>query len=98
MVARRASSPEPLSARQILIRRIVFAHGGGASGRAQAQFQSAWAFEALGPRTRVTIDMVFATAAERDLIARDYGAIEGGHQTLQRLAEQLEIDRSSGPA
>jgi hypothetical protein len=33
--------------------------------------------------------MVFASAADRDLVVRECGAIEGGKQTLGRLADYL---------
>lgn len=33
--------------------------------------------------------MVFATAATRDRVVIDYGAIEGGNQTLERMEELL---------
>jgi hypothetical protein len=33
--------------------------------------------------------MVFASAAARDENVREYGSIEGGKQTLERLAEHL---------
>ena len=33
--------------------------------------------------------MAFPSAAERDLIVKEYGAIEGGKQTLERLGEHL---------
>jgi uncharacterized protein YndB with AHSA1/START domain len=69
--------------------RIVFAHGGGRVGQAADQFEGTWTFEALGEKTRVTIDMLFSTPADRDRIVKEYGAIEGGHQTLQRLAERV---------
>ena len=70
--------------------RIVFAHGGGKPGGTEATFQSTWTFEAVSSgRTRVTIRMVFPTAAMRDTIAKEYGAVEGGNQTLARLAEFL---------
>jgi hypothetical protein len=32
---------------------------------------------------------VFPTPAERDRVVKEYGAIEGGKQTLERLAEHL---------
>jgi uncharacterized protein YndB with AHSA1/START domain len=32
---------------------------------------------------------LFPTAAERDRVVREYGAVEGGKQTLERLGEQL---------
>ncbi len=70
--------------------RIVFAHGGGKPGGTEATFQSTWTFEAVSSgRTRVTIRMVFPTAVMRDTIAKEYGAVEGGNQTLARLAEFL---------
>jgi hypothetical protein len=33
--------------------------------------------------------MVFPTPEARDTVVKEYGAIEGGRQTLERLAEQL---------
>jgi hypothetical protein len=33
--------------------------------------------------------MLFPSASARDAVVREYGAIEGGKQTLQRLAEYL---------
>lgn len=69
--------------------RIVFSHGGGKKGGPAAQFQATWTFEALGDKSRVTIHMLFPTASDRDRVAKEYGAIEGGKQTLERLAEHL---------
>lgn len=69
--------------------RLVFAHGGGKAGEAQADFIGTWTFETVGPQTKVTIHMVFPTAAARDIVVEQYDAIEGGHQTLERLAEHL---------
>ena len=40
-------------------------------------------------KTRVDMVMVFATKEERDRVVEVYGAIEGMHQTLDRLDEQL---------
>ena len=69
--------------------RIVFSHGGGRQGDTDAQFEATWTFEAQGDKTKLTIRMLFASAEVRDTIAKKYGAIEGGHQTLGRLAEYL---------
>lgn len=70
--------------------RIVYAHGGGKKGAPGVNFVATWTFDALGDgKTRVTIHMVFPTAADRDRIVKEYGAIEGGKQTLERLSEQL---------
>jgi uncharacterized protein YndB with AHSA1/START domain len=69
--------------------RIVFSHGGGKEGGPGANFRSTWTFEVEGDQTRVTIRMVFDSAQARDLVIKEFGAIEGGKQTLQRLGEYL---------
>jgi uncharacterized protein YndB with AHSA1/START domain len=70
--------------------RIVFRHGGKREGGPGISFVSTWSFEALAAdKTRVTIRMVFPSAAERDLVVKEFGAIEGGKQTLERLGEYL---------
>ncbi|MGA8938427.1 MAG: SRPBCC family protein [Acidobacteriaceae bacterium] len=43
-----------------------------------------------GAGTRFTIRIAFATAEERDRNVRDYGSIEGGRQTLERLNTYLK--------
>ena len=71
--------------------RIAYAHHGHREvGGTDAEFQAVATFEALGTRTRVTLRMVFKTAALRDQIAREYGAIEGAEQTMNRLEETLK--------
>jgi hypothetical protein len=35
----------------------------------------------------------FATAEEREWIVKTYNAIEGGNQTLARLAQYLEVQQ-----
>ena len=69
--------------------RIVYSHGGGKKGGPAAQFEATWTFEALGDKTKVTIHMLFPTASDRDKVVKEYGAIEGGKQTLERLGEYL---------
>jgi uncharacterized protein YndB with AHSA1/START domain len=70
--------------------RIVFSHGGAKEGGPGIRFQATWTFDAVTPkRTRVTIHMIFPTAEERNFVAREFGAIEGGKQTLGRLGEHL---------
>ncbi|MGA7750014.1 MAG: SRPBCC domain-containing protein [Gallionella sp.] len=69
--------------------RIEYSHGGGRKGDPAAQFDATWTFEALGKQTKVTIHMLFPTAADRDTVVKTYGAIEGGKQTLARLADFL---------
>ena len=72
--------------------RIVFSHGGGRKGDPGAQFEATWTFEAQGNQTKLTLKLVFPTAAARDLTVKTYNAIEGGNQTLDRLGEQLAKD------
>ncbi len=52
--------------------------------------RATWSLESLGPnKTRLTARMVFPDKAARDFVVKEYGAIEGGKQTLERLSEQL---------
>lgn len=53
-------------------------------------------FEDLGGRTRVTLHSTFATEADRDFVVKEHRAIEGGNQTLARLAEHLIEMRPNG--
>jgi uncharacterized protein YndB with AHSA1/START domain len=69
--------------------RIVYSHGGGRVGGPGASFQATWTFETMGEKTRLTLRLVFATAEEREKVIREFGALEGGKQTLERLAEHL---------
>ncbi|HMD55276.1 MAG TPA: SRPBCC domain-containing protein, partial [Phycisphaerae bacterium] len=66
--------------------RIVFSHGGGTG----VHFQATWTFEDLDGKTKVTIRMVFPTVEDRDRVVKKYSAIEGGNQTLARLAQLME--------
>lgn len=68
-------------------KRIVYTLAGGEKVKKGAHFIATWGFEALGDKTRVTIKMVCATKEERDHVVKAYGAIEGGKQTLGRLAK-----------
>jgi uncharacterized protein YndB with AHSA1/START domain len=69
--------------------RLVYMHRGHKDGDVGAEFQSTWTFEAEGAKTRVTMRGVFASAEARERVVREYGAIEGGNQTLERLEEKL---------
>ena len=41
-------------------------------------------------KTRITMRAIFATAKERDHVVKSYNAVEGGNQTLGRLADYVE--------
>jgi uncharacterized protein YndB with AHSA1/START domain len=70
--------------------RIVYSHGGKREGGPGVSFESTWTFDLVGDnKTKVTIRMVFPTAADRDRVVKEFGAIEGGKQTLERLGEYL---------
>ena len=70
--------------------RIVYQHGGKRENGPGVSFESTWTFEALAAdKTRVTARMVFPSAADRDFVVKEFGAIEGGKQTLERLGEHL---------
>jgi len=70
--------------------RITFLLGGGREDRPGVSFTATWTFEtAEGGKTRLTGRMVFPTAAMRDYVAKEFGAVEGGKQTLERLSEHL---------
>jgi uncharacterized protein YndB with AHSA1/START domain len=63
-------------------------------------FEVTVTFEVAGHnRTKLTMTSVFPSKDARDLVVRKYGALEGGRQTLGRLAAHLEtmaIDPSVG--
>jgi uncharacterized protein YndB with AHSA1/START domain len=74
------------------LERIVFLLGGGSDletdERRGATFTATWTFETVGANlTRLTGRMVFPSKDARDRVVRDFGAIEGGKQTLERAAE-----------
>jgi len=77
--------------------RLVYSHGGDGGDEEEelesVRFRVTVAFEEEGGRTTLTMRAVFETAAERDRVAEKYGAVEGGQQTLARLAEHLAARR-----
>jgi uncharacterized protein YndB with AHSA1/START domain len=56
-----------------------------------AEFQSVITFEAVGKQTRITLKSVFKTKEARDLVVREFGAIEGAEQHLAKL--ELYVSR-----
>ena len=69
--------------------RLVYTNSGGKKGGPFAQFQNTVTFEEQSGKTKLTMRMLFPSAEARDLVIKEYGAIEGGNQTLGRLAEYL---------
>jgi uncharacterized protein YndB with AHSA1/START domain len=68
--------------------RLVYAHGGDDDAE-PVNFHVTATFADEGGKTKVTLRMVFLSAEERDRVVKEYGAIEGGKQTLARLADYL---------
>jgi uncharacterized protein YndB with AHSA1/START domain len=46
-------------------------------------------FVEQGARTELTARMVFESAAERERVVKEFNAVEGLNQTLERLAEHI---------
>jgi uncharacterized protein YndB with AHSA1/START domain len=72
--------------------RLVYDHVSG------PQFHVTVTFVEQGDKTRLTVRMLFESAAQRDKVAKEFGAIEGLSQTLGRLAEQLSKMSAEGSA
>jgi uncharacterized protein YndB with AHSA1/START domain len=70
--------------------RIVYSHGGGKSDGPGVRFRSTVTFKDRGGMTELTMRGVFDTAAMREHAVKEYGAIEGGKQTLSRLAAHVQ--------
>jgi uncharacterized protein YndB with AHSA1/START domain len=66
--------------------RLVYDHGGGESDT--PHFHVTITFTAIGQRTRVTMHSLFPSA-EALAEVKKFGAVEGGFQTLARLAGHL---------
>ncbi len=70
--------------------RITYLHGGGREDGPGASFTATWTFETVdGNKTRLTGRLVFPSAEARDFVVREFGAIEGGKQTLERASEYV---------
>ena len=68
--------------------RLVYTHGSGEEDD-PGQFLVTVTFDEQGGKTRLSMKSLFASAAERDKVVKEFHAIEGGNQTLDRLAEHL---------
>jgi uncharacterized protein YndB with AHSA1/START domain len=66
--------------------RLAYDHGGDDG---PPDFHTTVVFDVEGDETRMTMRMIFPTAAARDYLAREFHAVEGAQQTLDRLGEFL---------
>lgn len=70
--------------------RLVYKHGGNKDTE-PVNFEVTVTFENLGGKTRVTMRSLFPSAHAKDFVVKTYGAVEGGKQHLERLAEYLSM-------
>jgi uncharacterized protein YndB with AHSA1/START domain len=83
-----ADSPNWIEWREIVPpERIVFLYG--ESGDDPNAFVSTVTLVERGTATEITMRALFTTKEQRDEVVERYGAIEGGEQTLGRLAEYV---------
>jgi uncharacterized protein YndB with AHSA1/START domain len=68
---------------------------GGREGAEPLRFKKTMTFTDEEGGTRFSIRIEFGSAEERDQNVRDYGSIEGGKQTMERLAGYL-VDKLAG--
>jgi uncharacterized protein YndB with AHSA1/START domain len=79
--------------------RLRYTHGGDKDIE-PVNFEVLVTFEkvaGVADRTRVTMRSLFASQKALEFVVREYGAIEGGKQTFERLAWQLR-DEAAGEA
>ena len=69
--------------------RLVYRHA-GEEEHEDVRFHVTVTFQAQGRKTLLTMRSLFETAQMRDEVVTKYGALEGGKQTLERLAEYVE--------
>jgi uncharacterized protein YndB with AHSA1/START domain len=67
--------------------RLVYDHGSDKEDD-PGKFHVTVTFADEGDRTQLTMRMLFASTEARDAMI-EFGAVEGGNQTLERLAEHL---------
>jgi uncharacterized protein YndB with AHSA1/START domain len=70
--------------------RMVYSHG---EDGAPDQFHVTVTFANQAGKTKLTMRSLFASAAARDKVVKEYHAIEGGNQHLDRLTAYLATMR-----
>ena len=67
--------------------RMVYLHGSHEDE--EPRFKATITFEEQGDKTMLTMHSIFATAEERAYVVKEFRAVEGGNQTLDRLEQEL---------
>lgn len=73
--------------------RLVYRHSGDGDTES-IRFHVTVTFAEKDGKTELTMRSIFESAEELKRVDREYGAIEGMHQTLARLGEYLRANRS----
>jgi uncharacterized protein YndB with AHSA1/START domain len=69
--------------------RLVYSLDGGKKDAPATNAEVTVTFEEQGGKTTLILRMLFPSAEARETVIKTYGAIEGGNQTLARLADFL---------
>jgi uncharacterized protein YndB with AHSA1/START domain len=75
--------------------RLVYSHGWD-DDALPPLFLATISFNDLGGKTEVQMRSTFSTAAERERVVNEFGAIEGGKQTLAKLGDYLATITNQG--
>lgn len=70
--------------------RLVYRHRGDEPGVEPVRFHSTITFGDLGEQTRITLRMVFPSAEDRERTERNYGAVRGGLECVERLDHHVQ--------
>ena len=71
--------------------RLVYSHGGDDGG--DPNFHVTVTFDDESGKTRLTMRAVFPTAEARDFVVKNFNAVEGAKQTVDRLEAYLTAMR-----
>ncbi len=74
--------------------RLVYEHRGEEPGAEPVSFTTTVSIEPHADGTKLTLRMVFPSTEARDRVIREYGAVDGGVQTVDRLGDHLGGQRA----
>jgi uncharacterized protein YndB with AHSA1/START domain len=83
--------PNAITYREIVPHeRFAFRHGATEEENPEADFNTLILLEDADGKTLLTMIATFPTQAARDHVIREYGAVEGAIQHLEKLADHIE--------
>lgn len=71
----------------VLVERLAYDHGDWENPK---QFEASMVFTEVEGGTLITLRSIFPSKEARDYVVENFGAIEGGKQTLARLDDYLQ--------